>query len=378
MLSYLNIPDKITFGDELISILICFIKKTKKISDIEWEIFNHLPVIQASQNNELHGLFKLVNQYIIHGKEHLQDSPHKIQQILDMAGKGMFASHKGKVRESSNSEGALIYQLMLFDYGGFIDHHLEQIYSNTFLRYLQNVNHDFFKVRLLGIILAGITYNPQLSFAILVRNTTPQGISYLRFSLIQIINHSTLFAHSYDKRLAVIGICNLLNQPNLPTDVSELISQIFEALIIILSLKMSDGEAQVKEKQKSPIDALMETLFDSDEENDFENDIVVKGTKLLYGNSSESGVNKSEEIEANLLLSYVNSPIQSLDEYDYFRRTLAEIKSHNPDLIKHLASNLSPQRRDQLLEIVQCQRVQINNLPGENTVVRKIVKAKHR
>eukprot|EP00358_Blepharisma_japonicum_P001875 CAMPEP_0202954284 /NCGR_PEP_ID=MMETSP1395-20130829/50689_1 /ASSEMBLY_ACC=CAM_ASM_000871 /TAXON_ID=5961 /ORGANISM="Blepharisma japonicum, Strain Stock R1072" /LENGTH=136 /DNA_ID=CAMNT_0049669719 /DNA_START=1807 /DNA_END=2214 /DNA_ORIENTATION=- len=130
-----------------------------------------------------------------------------------------------------------------------------------------------------------------------------------------------------------------------------------------------------KEKTKA-MDALIDQLFKSDEEDDFDNEIIVKGTKLLYGESGAEALSKTEENEANLLLSQINTPIQLIDEYEYFRGTLATIKSKNQENVKRLFSGLSPQRREQLLEIMQSQRVQVNDLPGENTIVRKIVKAK--
>ncbi|CAG9332132.1 unnamed protein product [Blepharisma stoltei] len=375
ILSYLQIPHQITFVDDIINVVVCIMKKTKNVTDIEWEIFSKLPEIQASQDNSLQCLFKLLNLYLMYGKDHLQEFPQKLAVVLDMAGKAMFATYKGKTRESVNSEGAILYQLALYNYAGYIDHQLNQIFSNAIVRYLQGTTQSFFKVRLLGIILAGFTYNTNLACSILSQQSTDTGITYLRFVLLQIINNSTLFVHSYDKRVAVIGLCSIISLSELPNDIAESISQIFEALIVILSQKMEDKGS--KEKTKA-MDALIEQLFKSDEEDDFDNEIIVKGTKLLYGESGADALSKTEENEANLLLSQINTPIQIIDEYEYFRGTLATIKSKNQENVKRLFAGLSPQRREQLLEIMQSQRVQVNDLPGENTIVRKIVKAKHR
>ncbi|CAG9315027.1 unnamed protein product [Blepharisma stoltei] len=374
IINYIQYPDQVSFFDDIISIIQLIQKKAKSISALQWEIFNHLPVLQAKQENTLQIVFKLLNTYLRFGKDSFATSPQRMAQVVEMAGKALFAQPKGRIREGLNCEGAILYHLLFQTFPGQLDQYMDKILTDTFMRYAQSTTNNFFKVRLLDTILSSFTYNATLTANILSATQTAEGISYLRFSLLEIIKMANQFTHQYDKRVAVIGLCHLFMMPQMNNDIYELIDKIFDTVIVILSYKKPTEE---ETKQKSPIDMLMENLFDSDEDS-FDSEIFVKGTKLIYGGSGEDAPGEREEKEANSILVNLFSPIFVVDEYNVFRTMVSQLHATNKDFMVNLTRNLSPVRGQQLVEIVQSKRIQINDLPGENTEIRRVVKAARR
>lgn len=374
LINYIQNPESVSFIDDIFGVILLIMKKTKSISALQWEIFPFLSSLQLKQENSLNTIFKILTLYVLYGKDSLVNAPQKLSLIVDMAGRSLFAQPKGKIREALNSEGAILYQLLLQMFSGILDHFLEKILSDVLTRYAQTQTNGFFKARLLGVVLSAFAYNSTLTSNILSNSNTNESITFLRYSIQEILRNYSLFAHVYDKKVSVIGLCSLFMTPNYPQDVFDNIIQIFDALIAILSNKPVVKEEA--HKHKSPIDMLMENLFDS-EDDDFDTEIFVKGTKLLYGDT-EGLQEKREENEANLCLAALNSPINFIDEYSVFKNMVSSLSSTNKEFLINLTKNISPQRGQELVQIIQSKRVQINDLPGENTEIRKIVKVKHK
>ena len=169
----------------------------------------------------------------------------------------------------------------------------------------------------------------------------------------------------------VLGLSQVFLQPNLPTDVAELGNHIFETIILVLSVKNTDL-AQPRGK----LDKLLDKLMDNEVDDLTDTEIMVKGTKLLF--SDNNFTDSTEETEASIIVTQLISPLSDYDEIAYFKNLLNDLHQRKPNATKATVSALSPERRQDLMSIVMSQKVKLNESSGDNTVIRKIVKAKHK
>ena len=113
MLSLLKSSARQDFEDEIIIVIIGIIRKTKKITEMQWQLFEILQYIQQKQEGRLNHLLKLVNLYILYAKSYFQDHPDKLGTLVIMASQALVSKKGEQIRESCNSEGALLLQLLL-------------------------------------------------------------------------------------------------------------------------------------------------------------------------------------------------------------------------------------------------------------------------
>ena len=375
LFSFLQNPNTINFEDDIVMVILNLIRKTQTISEVQWQVFDVLKNLQDKQKGCLGILFRLVNLYVVYGREQLQDNPARLGLLVEMAEKALYAKPKQVYKESCNSDGAVLLQLLLYNFPGFMDNFLEKILSDTLIRYTQGVDNGFLKVRLLGVVEAAFTNNVVLTMQILSRSTNSQGVSFLRYALLEIIQNSYLVVHSYDKRVAVYGLCELIAQQDLPGDVSEILNSVFEATILILSCKTDSAQ---EGKNKTKIDALIDELIENESDEEMlDSEIMVKGTRMGYGKDQVfSG--RNEETESNITLSQLKSPIVEMDEYEHFRKVMNNSLQTTPQVTSALVEGLSQERKQQLVEILKSKRISFENVPGENSTVRRIVKPKSR
>ena len=364
-------PVKQPFEDDIIVVVIGIMRKTKRISEIQWQIFDILPCLQQKQENSLQGLLKLANSYILYEPGRFHSHPNSLVTLISMASEALYAKKNQKIKESFNSEGAILLQLLLQSFPGFLDNYLEKILSLVIDRYTNTpIQNPFLKVRLLGVVLAALSYNFDQTTAILLRNMASSGITLMRFVLIEIIQLHGCFKHPYDKKVAVLGLAQIFTQTSLHTDISELANHLFEGIILIITAKPPEVT-----EAKGKLDKLLDKLMDHEMDDLTDSEIMVRGTKLMFGDNNTEA---TEETEASLAVTQLMSPLNTLDEIAFFKDLLHGLQQRNPNGIKAIIAALSEDRRKDLMEIVRSQRVKINDFPGDNTVVRKIVKARHR
>jgi hypothetical protein len=366
LLMLLQNPRGVSFDDDLLILQKSFIFKTQTVSAIAWRVFECLPGVFAKYDGSFMQLFPLLNVYLNFGASALAVSPQYIQLVLDMCRINLFATPKGRESESCNSEGALLYQLMLQVIQGHLDAHLDQILSAVITRYT-TAKQPFFKARLLGVVMSAFSYNAQLSMRLLGTSEQSSGVSYLKFVLFEIFSNSNCFMHSYDKRVSVFGLCSLLTQESVAPEVGENFNTIFQVIIAILSQSKDDSHTDVE---------LLAQLWKQIEGSDSDDDALARLTQFTKSQFAQNFSN--EEGQANLTLALLMTPLQKCDEYQHFKLMLNNIRRRSPEALAKLISPLDDEYRTKLEQIVQSERVQINQLTGENTSVRRKARAKKR
>lgn len=90
VLKYIGEPEKYPFDEDIVLLISGHIKNCMAISDVQLDIFQHLPKV-FNKNKYLFGnLFELMNLYLYYGAEKIGSSVEAMQLILEMGLKAMF------------------------------------------------------------------------------------------------------------------------------------------------------------------------------------------------------------------------------------------------------------------------------------------------
>lgn len=378
LFSYIENPQNISFEDDIILVQVSMMKRTRRVTEIGWKIFDNLYKIQEKNSNRFNQIFSALNCYLVFGKDELMRNQNRLGLLVEMCGKCLNCADKDKINEAQCSEGAIIYQLMLQTLPGALDGLLDPILSKTLTRYMLGVRQGFFKVRLIGVVLSAFIYNTALTTSILSAGMINNSNSYLQYVINELINITSEFVHTYDKKVAVLGLIYLLRLDTIPQQILPLISQLFMSILRILTA--TKPTADIDMRPKDPMDDLIDSLIkddDSDEElSDL--DLSIQGTNLLELARGKflGGKLQNEEYEANLALSSVTSPLQEVDELEQFRSFMKQLNTTNPSALGILVGPLDSVQREVLAGLLKSHRVNLNSNTGEQSAVRRIVKAK--
>ena len=344
LFEYIKSPKDIDFDDDIILFEVSVMRRCQTVTAIGWNIFTHLPLVQEKYDNTFVQLFQVLNCYIFYGNRQLVENPNYLVTISEMCGKCLFATYKNKINEATNAEAALIYQQMIFTFKGLLNDILPSILAFAILKLSTVIKNDFFRARVLGIILASFSYDCSFTLEVLNTSQLSSGQTYFDYVFGQISQNSHIFKHPYDKKVAISGLSSFFNNPNL----SGTYILVFQLLIEILA--------------NTNKDILPLKNLDLNEDS-----------AITYMKESLKEFN-SEEMEASLGLTTYLTPLDSFDEYDYFR-TLT--KNFQQSDLSILIKTLNKPQVEKLTEILQTKKVAINNNTA-HTEPRRIVKPKTR
>ena len=362
LFEYINVPETVEFDDDIVLVWTSLIKKCQTVTPRGWLVFERLPLVQQKYHGDFCQLFQVLNAYIIYGHEQIRANPQWLAMIAEMSFLSLYAAPNGKISEPSSSEGALILQQMLLTFQGALDHMVPTILDKVMKRYAQGVKNSFFKVRLLDTFLAAMHYNVGRTVELM----TAQG--QLKQLLVEILANAEHFLHSYDKKLAAPALLNLILLEPKPAELVEMAPHLFTAAISII---MAKREPPTVQQPKPPSASHFEDLLTDDDDKEEEESLA---NAFRVGQSEGRG----EEAEANLTLNSMVSPLKEFDETEHFRQIIGTLASSAPQALQGLLNSLDPQRKEQFRTLLQSKRVTITGLAGDTTVVRKVVKAKHR
>mmetsp|Transcript_20231 Transcript_20231/g.37731 ORF Transcript_20231/g.37731 Transcript_20231/m.37731 type:complete len:1027 (-) Transcript_20231:5-3085(-) len=336
----------INFEEDLVLLLHILITKRQAVSQVCWDAFLYLPDVQSKFKDVFFQMFELLNAYIHYGRHKLIDSPDYVELLVHMCETCLFSSYSYKSNESMASEGAVMMQLMLQELPGAMDAVLERVIEKCMDRYSRTIVHEFFRVRLLGVILSAFVYNAHLTQQILARRSIGEA-SWLSFMLLQIVTYRSHFNHRYDRKLAVLGLCTLISHPILENDVVIRLPTLFETIVAVCSMSIR--------KPKTT--------------QDMDIDIEISRKK-----KKKKTQRVKEQQEANYKMSSMITQVNDFDELEFFKQMLKTI-SNSPAGLKLLVANMKPELLEDLELLVKSKTVTTNVLGG--SVVRKVIKAKH-
>jgi hypothetical protein len=345
LLSTISDPAAISYDEDLVLLTYILITKRMSVSQVCWEVFTFLPHIQTKNRNVFFQMFELLNAYIYFGKDVLTDSPHYVEQLVQMCEVCLFATYTSRACEAMNAEGAVILQIMLQELPGTMDKLLDRVVETALHRLSSKISNDFLRVRLLGVVLSGFIYNAQLTQQVLAAKQIGTS-SCLSYFVTQIVQYRGGFTHVYDRKLAVFGLCTLLSHPMLETDVVQKLSILFETIVDICSRAL---------QRPKPV-------------HDMDLDVGFSRKKRKTKQSKD-------ESEANCKMASLLTQINDIDELEVFKRMLKSIAGSSSAGLKLLVGNMRPDMLKDLELLVKSKTVPTNLLG--TTVVRQVIRAKH-
>jgi hypothetical protein len=343
LLSSIRDPEAITYDEDLVLLVHTLITKRKAVSQVCWEVFAFLPGVQAKNRSVFFQMFELLNAYICYGKDTFSSSPGYIEQLVHMCENCLFANYNSRANEAMSSEGAIILQLMLQGLPRALDSCLERVLEKCFEKYSRTIVNEFFRVRLLGVILSAFIYDAQLTQQLMAARTIGDS-SWLKFALSQIATYRSHFTARYDRKLAVIGLCTLISHPMLESDVVNMLSLLFETVVSICSLSIN------KKQASQDMDLVVE--------------ISLKKKK-----QAKRKLKKLQDADARQ--SQLLTQMNSIDELEFFKQMLKSIANSSSGL-KYLVGGMQPEMLKVLEQLVQSKTVA---LQGQEAV-RKVIRAK--
>ena len=113
VLKLLANPSAIKFDDDIIVLIKTFVKKSKGISPVMWELFDLFPSVVAKNKGQLCDLIDTINHFMVYGKQTFAQRECSIRALAEIIEKAMF-THK----IMSDCEGAVLCQLLMQSLAG--------------------------------------------------------------------------------------------------------------------------------------------------------------------------------------------------------------------------------------------------------------------
>lgn len=350
LFEYISAPDTINFEDDIVLACTSLVKRQEGVSQLCWKVYEKLPGVQRKYKGELRYIFGFLNAVIAYSYKELVAKAEYVQQLIDMCECALFAQSNN---EAGCTQGAvLLQQLLLISQMGTVDAVLRQIVEVVRRRYGQGCRQAFLRVRLLDTICAALNYSCEGTIGIL-------GAAELTDFMRELISQQDYFYHSYDKKLAIVGVVRLLCLNPLPAEVASAATALLASAIAIIRAKPPLVPVPI-----SSLDLLEDLLADSEDED-----------LPLEPRSTSS---QTEEAEACLLVNSMLTPIHDFDEIGALRSALSCIYQRNQGSAQALMGGLAGDVKKELGDILQCKRVRVAVSGADPSVLRKIVKAKRR
>jgi hypothetical protein len=332
-------PSKVSFDEDIVLLVTTLITSRESVSPLCWEVLPCLKAVQEKYSGAFFHLLGALTAFISYGTEVLRSRPEYLAMICEMSIACLFYKRKGRFYEFVNNEGCLVLHLLVQAFPSASV--LPYIFQQVFVRYQQGVAQQFMRQRLLGVIALGFTFNAALTMQHLAR---PEE-NVLGYFLEEIVKHSKHLTHTYERKVGVLGICSLLMQPSLHTEVTSRFSRLLEAAINICGWQPKAKQPRVEGTGSAELRKLKK----------------LKERRM-----------RAEEKDVCVLLDEFPTPIKGLDELQVLKTMLRTAFEASPDTFKTLIMSLSEASRAQVELLVQSKVVTLES----KTDVRKVVKAR--
>lgn len=225
-----------------------------------WTVFPYLAKVFEKQKHSLDTLLETFNAFLVFGKEMFVTNPALIETVVQVAKTALFTQNPNTV--INNSEGALLLQLVFQILKGSdaLNNGFEMILDFTFERMQSTPIDNILKKHLLGIFMSAMSYNADATLIYLERKQATQNLVNEMFA------NKGKFKHSYEMKLFVIGLSEMLLSDNLPASLRPSFVKLFEEIIDMLASEEKSEKKQQAQKAKKEVRAV-ESSDDSDDSN---------------------------------------------------------------------------------------------------------------
>jgi len=395
--------EQVSFEDDMLIYITIVTKLAQRVSDSCWKTLKTFPRIFFRSKGILSSLFPALNQIILIGRYTLSKDPSSIQALVEIGVQGLNPTHE-KATEANSLEAALLLQLIFQCLGGISGQDWERIIVAC-IEKLKSTDKGYLKTKLVGVILCAFMSNFELTWTVM------HNQHFMGKMLTLCLDEVTIFEHVYDRKLLLIGLCNLLVRGFEDPAIQDNLQKIFNNLIGLLKFvefmdqrgaKLKSRSAGPKEEHflVAPKDVLEQFISNGvdkggkkkssfEEEEDDEDYVDVDDDGDDNDDDTDSDDNdddsddeffmQPDEAEAKILLDLFESEVTKRDEFIFFRESVFSIKEKNENLLLELVKKLPSTKREYLKQILHSKRVVVEEKNGhQETEARKIVKARTR
>jgi len=194
----------------------------------------------------LSSLFPALNQIILIGRYTLSKDPSSIQALVEIGVQGLNPTHE-KATEANSLEAALLLQLIFQCLGGISGQDWERIIVAC-IEKLKSTDKGYLKTKLVGVILCAFMSNFELTWTVM------HNQHFMGKMLTLCLDEVTIFEHVYDRKLLLIGLCNLLVRGFEDPAIQDNLQKIFNNLIGLLKFVefMDQRGAKLKSRSAGP------------------------------------------------------------------------------------------------------------------------------
>jgi len=236
--------EHVQFEDDMIIYITEVTKLAQRVSDNCWRTLKAFPRIFYKCKGLISSIFPALNQIIIVGRHTLSQDPSSVQALVDMGIQGLNPADP-RAKEVNSLEAALLLQLIFQCLGGVSGQDWERIIVAC-IEKLKSTDKGYLKTKLIGVILCAFMSNFELTWTI-VHN------QHMMVQLISLcLDEVAIFEHIYDRKLLLIGLCNILARGFDDPAVLDNLQRIFNVLISLLKFVEFMDQREAKLKSREP------------------------------------------------------------------------------------------------------------------------------
>ena len=153
------------------------IKKSKAVSPVMWEIFDHFPKVVSKAKGQLGDLLDTINAFMVHGKDTFAQRESSIRTYAQIVEQAMFTK-----KVISDCEGAICCQLLFQSLTGTqsLNPVMEGLLDLTSRRMNEDPDPIEVKKQLFGVFMSAMYYSAPLTLQYLEsKNLTTSLIEQL-------------------------------------------------------------------------------------------------------------------------------------------------------------------------------------------------------
>lgn len=279
-------PKAISFDDDIVVLIKSFVKKSKEISPVMWELFDLLPNVVQKNKGELVDLLDTINYFMVYGKEQFAQREMSIRVMAEIIKQAMFTR-----KILSDCEGAILCQLLMQTLAGTqaLDALLQPLLALTSQRMKEDPDPIELKKHLIGIFMASMYYNVTLTMQFLEEC----GLTAVLVDLM--INVREVFTHEYERKFYIIGLSRMLMSPQLPASLQPRLVTMLNSIVSTISQLHDQVTKRVEAQARKEAKIEDESDEESDDDEDSDEEEVQKPKKHKADEESKTETTMQEE-----------------------------------------------------------------------------------
>lgn len=384
LFNFMTKPQEIDFDDDIISVASTLIQKRHEVSEPYKTFFVVLNLTYEKYRGYLKPLIYLYNNYLQNGSKFFKENPQNMNTLVQIGLNSLFSNEEPV--ESNNADAAILVQLILqYIDPIYLGDFLPSIIASVIKRLDASPTTNSLHLQLFNVIFSSFCSDSERTMILL----ETQGY-FIKF--FEKLNEKfELIRNSYDRKLLVIGLSNVLMIINLYESNKKVYTDI---MLFILKILQRQNAEDINKRSK--IDKKVINLEDDEDEDDSD-DSSDEINRLILAKTNGGAISKNKKDSKNRLgpkgsnldddddaedidskydtLNSIISKIQKIDEYAFFTASLrhAERVGINLDSLHDL---IGPIMFDFLKNVVSCMRISIHVNNNEISTIRKLVIAK--